>query len=306
MTWTRTVFVPAFAKVNLTLEVLGRRDDGFHDLASVMQTISLHDTLALHPAPPGDFTLACDVEELAGADNLALRAARAVAAVCGARDGVRIELLKQTPTQAGLGGGSSDAAAVLLALPRLWGVELPLHQQMHIAADLGSDVSFFLTAGTALVSGRGERVAPLPDVQPYWVVLARPPVGVPTGHAFAALTPGDYTDGAHSAALAEGLARGAGIASEHTVNSFERTVRRDYPLVEQVWRAFTKAGAPNVRLSGSGPTLFALFEHLTEAAAVWQRLRAGGHETWLAHTVGRDAALGAVTAQLGGMAGALV
>jgi 4-diphosphocytidyl-2-C-methyl-D-erythritol kinase len=298
MSWTRAVFVPAFAKINFTLEVLGRRSDGYHDLASVMQMISLHDTLALHPASDGEFSLQCDVEELAGSENLALRAAREAATACGVSAGVRIELRKETPVQAGLGGGSGDAAAVLLALPRLWGVELPLHHLTHIAATLGSDVPFFLTGGTALVSGRGERVAPLPDVTPLWIVVAKPAVSVPTGQAFAALTASDYADGSRSAALAEALAHGVAIGPEHLANSFAAGILRAYPAVADVARAFAEAGAAAVHLSGSGPTLFALFDVLSEAAPVWQRMRAGGHAVWLAHTIGRRDALAAVTALL--------
>lgn len=306
MTWTRAVFVPAFAKVNLTLEVLGRRDDGYHDLASVMQTISLCDTLALHPAPPGELSLTCDVAELSGADNLALRAAQAIAADVRAdgraAGGVHIELHKRTPTQAGLGGGSSDAAAALLSLPQLLGAELALHHLLRIAAALGSDVPFFLTAGTALVTGRGERVAPLPDLPPHWLVLVKPQVGVPTGKAFAALTASDHAEGAHSAAVADALSHAVALPAGHMVNSFEQSVRRDYPAVEETWQHFRSAGAHEIHLSGSGPTLFALFTELTAAAAVWRRLRAGGHASWLAHTVAREAALAAVSAQLAGEA----
>jgi 4-diphosphocytidyl-2-C-methyl-D-erythritol kinase len=299
MTWTRSVFVPAFAKINLTLEVLGRRDDGYHDLASVMQTISLHDTLALHPASPGEFTLTCDVETLTGADNLALRAASSLATACEVANGVRIELRKETPTQAGLGGGSSDAAAVLLALPRLWGIDLPLHRMTQIAAELGSDVPFFLTAGTAIVTGRGERVAPLPDLPPTWIVLAKPRVDIATGRAFAALAPRDFTDGSHSAALAESLTAGMGAPDAHLVNTFEVSIRANYPEVAALWHAFQAAGAQTVHLSGSGPTLFALFTDLTLAAHVWRQLRAEGRETWLSHTVGRVAAHAALDVLVG-------
>ena len=297
MTWTRTVFVPAYAKVNLTLEVLGRRDDGFHDLASVMQTIALHDTLALRPTGDGEFGLECDAEDLATPTNLALRAAHAVARACGVSQGVHVELRKQIPVQAGLGGGSSDAAALLLALPRLWGRVLPLHHLARIAAELGSDVPFFLAAGTAIVSGRGERVASLPDMRAQWMVLARPPVAVPTGRAFAALTADDYADGSHSAELARALTSGEPLLGERMVNSFARSVQRDYPPLATLWHAFRSAGASSVHLSGSGPTLYALFEHLTSAAGVWRHLRDNGHEVWLTHTVSREFALAAANPQ---------
>jgi 4-diphosphocytidyl-2-C-methyl-D-erythritol kinase len=299
MTWTHTVFVPAYAKVNLTLEVLGRRADGYHDLASIMQTISLHDTLALHPAPPGEFTLTCDVEELIGPDNLALRAARALATACEVASGVRIELRKETPTQAGLGGGSSDAAVVLLALPRLWGADLPLHRMTQIAAELGSDVPFFLTGGAAIVTGRGERVAPLPDLPPTWIVLCKPPVDIATGPAFAGLAIQDFASGSHSAALAESRTASGDVPDEHMVNSFETSIRASYPEVDALWHAFQEAGAETVHLSGSGPTLFAMFAELTMATRVWRRLRAQGHKTWVSHTIGRSAAHAALDALVG-------
>jgi 4-diphosphocytidyl-2-C-methyl-D-erythritol kinase len=291
MAWTHAVFMPAYAKINLTLEVLGRRPDGFHDLASVLQAISLHDTLALAPAPDGARTLVCDVPVLAGEANLALRAAHLLAAhvvaAAGSDRGVRIELRKETPVQAGLGGGSADAAAALLALARLWGVAMSAETLRELAAQLGSDVPFFLAGGTALVEGRGERVTPLPDAEPLWLVLLKPPVAVPTGAAFAALGPGDWGDGAATAEVAGAVRRGAPLPLDRLVNTFEASVRRDYPLVARAWDDLLAAGAPVVRLSGSGPTLFAPFRELSPAAAAQQRLRAAGHETWLAHSVGR-------------------
>jgi 4-diphosphocytidyl-2-C-methyl-D-erythritol kinase len=287
MAWTRPVLVPAFAKVNLTLEVLGRRADGYHELASVMQTISLHDTIALRPAPDGARSLTCDLPAIAGDQNLVLRAAHALARAAGCPSGVAIELHKETPLQAGLGGGSSDAASVLLALARLWEYELPADRLATLAADLGSDVPFFLAGGAALVTGRGEGVEPLPDPDPFWLVLLRPPVTIPTAAAYAALTPADFADGSASAALAGALRGGQPMPLGRPVNSFERAVLCDYPPVVRAWEAFVAAGPPSVRLSGSGSTLFAPFATLAPAGEVWRRLRAEGHEVWLAHTVAR-------------------
>jgi 4-diphosphocytidyl-2-C-methyl-D-erythritol kinase len=293
MNWTRPVFVRAYAKINLTLEVIGRRADGYHELASVMQTVSLHDTLALRPAPAGTRTLDCDVAELAGADNLALRAAHLLAAEAGGDPGVAIELRKEVPARGGLGGGSGDAAAVLMALERLWRLRLPAGRLTELAARLGSDVPFFLAGGTALVGGRGERVEPLPDGVALWLVLLRPPVAIATSAAFAALTPRDFAGGAASAALAAALRRGEPPDRASTgrpdplVNTFEPSVLRDYPAVARAREALIAAGAPVVRLSGSGPTLFAPFAELAPAAETWRRLRAEGHETWLARTVSR-------------------
>jgi 4-diphosphocytidyl-2-C-methyl-D-erythritol kinase len=287
MVWERAVFVPAYAKINLTLEVLGRRADGFHDLASVMQTISLHDTLLLRPAPAGTYKLSCDVPALASAENLALRAAQSLDVAGGSEHGVAIELRKVIPTQGGLGGGSSDGAAVLAALAHLWDLDLADEDLLRLAAALGSDVPFLLRGGTALVGGRGERITALPDSEPLWLVVARPAVAIPTVTAFRALTPEDYADGAASDEVAAALRRGDPLPLPRLVNSFETSVRRAYPVVEETWEALHAAGAPLVRLSGSGPTLFAPFRALAPAAEVWRRLRAGGHEVWLARTVSR-------------------
>jgi 4-diphosphocytidyl-2-C-methyl-D-erythritol kinase len=285
--WTRPIMLPAYAKVNLTLEVLGRRADGYHELASVMQTIALHDTIRLSPAPDGVRSLTCDRPELAGDQNLALRAAEALARATGHSDGVTIELRKEIPLQGGLGGGSSDAACVLLALARLWECALAPEQLAALAAELGSDVPFFLTGGAAFVNGRGEHVTPLPDSDPLWLVVVRPPIGIATAAAFTALTLADFADGAASTALAEALRAGDPLPLDRLVNSFERSILRDYPAVAHAWEALAAAGAPIVRLSGSGPTLFAPFAALIPAAEVWRRLRAEGHEVWLTRTVAR-------------------
>ena len=289
MAWTHGVMAPAYAKINLTLEVLARRADGFHELVSVMHTIELHDTLALWPAPAGTFTLACDDATLAGDENLALRAARLLAEAMDPppASGVAIELQKAIPTQAGLGGGSSDAAHALAALRRLWDARLSNEALDLLAARLGSDVPFFGVGGAALVRGRGERVAGLPDTAPLWLVLLKPPVAVSTAAAFAALTPADFADGSASEVVAQALLDVQPLPLDRLANSFEASVRRDYREVAHAWEAFHAAGAPVVRLSGSGPTLYAPFTELLAAAEVWRRLRAEGHQVWLTHTLSR-------------------
>ncbi len=292
MRWTRRVMLPAFAKINMTLEVLGRRADGYHELASVMQTVALCDTVTLAPAPEDVRTLICDDPALATTTNLALRAVDALAMVAQAAGGVALELRKAIPVQAGLGGGSSDAATVLLALARLWGTALATEGLRAVAAGLGSDVPFFLTAGTARVRGRGEDVVPLPDLVPCWLVLLKPPVSVPTAASFGALGPGDFRDGAATEQLASRVLQGQAVAFDALVNSFEASVERQFPAVAEGRAALTAAGAEVVRLSGSGPTLFAPFSRLDSAADVCRTLRAAGHDVWLTRTVSRAEALG--------------
>ena len=183
----------AHAKVNLTLEALGRRDDGYHDVVSVIQTVDLHDTLTFEPAD--QLELVCDDPELAGCGNLAWRAARLMQDSARTADGARISIAKRIPVAAGLGGGSSDAAATLVALNRLWRLGLSIGELTALAARLGSDVPFLLRGGTAMVSGRGERVAPLPPADLEWLVIACPDIPVPnkTASLYGRLSPVNFT-----------------------------------------------------------------------------------------------------------------
>ncbi|HEY7355854.1 MAG TPA: 4-(cytidine 5'-diphospho)-2-C-methyl-D-erythritol kinase [Ktedonobacterales bacterium] len=285
------VFARASAKINLTLDVLGRRPDGYHELASVMQTVSLADTLAFQALADGETAFFCDVPALNDPENLVCQAVQALREATGCARGVQIELQKQTPTQGGLGGGSSDAATVLLALNAWWSLGLSQERLLELAARLGSDVPFFVLGGTALVEGRGERVTPLPDLPGLWVVLLKPPVAVSTPAAFRALTPDDYTGGQATARLASALRAGSLPAFDGLVNALEARVCQEYPAAAEARAALIAAGAQIARMSGSGPTLFALFRSLEEAQPVYQTLLQDGRQVWLAHTVSRAEAL---------------
>ena len=160
------------AKINLTLEVTGRREDGYHDIASIMQTVDLTDELTFDEAE--ELTLECDAPELQTEDNLVLRAARLLRQHAGVDRGARIGLRKRIPHPAGLGGGSSDAATALTGLCRLWGLDMTARDLTPLAASLGSDIPFFLHGGTALVSGRGEKVRPLPAAELGWIIILAP------------------------------------------------------------------------------------------------------------------------------------
>lgn len=284
----RPLLVRAPAKINLTLDVLGKRADGYHELASVMQTIGLHDTLLLHPAPAGALTLVCDLAELNGGDNLALRAARLIVEHAGVPRGVHIELHKAIPLQGGLGGGSSDGAAVLRALDCWWDLRLGTATLLDLAGRLGSDVPFFILGGTARIGGRGEVVAPLPDLIPLWLVVAKPPVSIPTPAVFRALTPAGYTDSVATDDLAVHIAAGTPptLSDAALRNALEAGVLCDYPAVAATRDLLLRAGAPCVRMSGSGPTLYAPFTDLATAAEVHHAALALGAQVWLTHTVG--------------------
>lgn len=277
----------AYAKINLTLEVLGRRPDGYHEVRTVLQAIDLRDTLSVEAAD--GLTLTCDRKELEGEDNLALRAAQLLRGESGVSAGARLTLHKRIPIAAGLGGGSADAAAALRALDRLWGLEWPLERLASVAERLGSDVPFCLYGGTALGEGRGERLTPLPALPPCWVVLAAPAtaVGAKTAAMYARLTSEDRSDGQATARLAQWLRAGATGEMPRPHNAFWRHAFDVFPGVADVWRAFMDAAAYRIHLSGAGPTLFVLSPDEAEARRVHGRLRAAGLDAEVCRTVGQ-------------------
>ncbi len=283
-----TLFVRSYAKINLTLDVLGRRADGYHELATVMQTIDLYDTICLTVTDEPGVRVVSTRPDLDGDDNLAVRAAQALRQRLKLPQGVGIELDKRIPVAAGLGGGSSNAAAVLLALQQWWQLPLTPPDLLAIATTLGSDVPFFLTGGLALCEGRGERVTPLAPHWPRamrWLLLLKPTIGVSTAAVFRSLPASDYTDGSHSRAVGAALQAESEPQPEDLHNGLERGVLERYPEVAQAREDFLNAGASFVRLSGSGPTLFAPFSELADAARVRQHLHARGYETYLTRAI---------------------
>jgi 4-diphosphocytidyl-2-C-methyl-D-erythritol kinase len=277
----------AYAKVNLTLEVLGRRTDGYHEVRTVMQSISLADTLTLRPSP--DLTLSCDDPALAGESNLALKAARLLRDAAQAPHGAHLTLEKGIPVAAGLGGGSADAAAALAGLNLLWGLNWPVERLHPLAAALGSDVPFFLHGGTALASGRGEVLEPLASSDVRWFVLLVPPADGPnkTTRLYGALSPDDYRDGSASQTVAETLRAGLPLADGLLVNSFAEAARGFFPDLARYEAAFSRAVDGVVHLSGAGPALFRLLETEERGREIVDRLRVAGYAPYLAHTVGQ-------------------
>ena len=281
-------FVQAYAKINLTLDVLGRRTDSYHELATVMQTIDLHDTICLTATDDNRVQMICTTPQLSNDENLAARAAHLVRQRLASTQGVKIELYKRIPVSAGLGGGSSDAAAVLLALQQWWQLQLSPADLLNMATSLGSDVPFFLTGGLALCEGRGERVTPLARYWPLsmrWLLLLKPAISVPTAAVFRSLPASDYTDGMHSRAVSSALNAAGNPHADNLHNGLERSVLERYPQVAQARGDLLKAGAPLVRLSGSGPTLFAPFAELARALRVQQELQAQGYEVYLSRAI---------------------
>jgi 4-diphosphocytidyl-2-C-methyl-D-erythritol kinase len=276
----------ACAKVNLTFEVLGKRPDGYHEIISVMQVISLCDVLTFEPH--GRIRLASDVAELASPNNLVYKAAKLMQGSSKGDRGVAITLSKGIPLASGLGGGSSDAAMTLQALDELWEMDLPRERLMEVAAQLGSDVPFFVGGSpTSLATGRGEKVEALPSPAKTWVVLLRPPMEMPnkTRKMYSHLDPAEFTKGQHAQRLVNSTRRGGSITNGQCFNVFDRLSLSLFPGLDHYRRELLAAGAGEVHLAGAGPTLFTLVEGRNEGEAILRRLKRQRMEAYLAETL---------------------
>ncbi|MCH7738303.1 MAG: 4-(cytidine 5'-diphospho)-2-C-methyl-D-erythritol kinase [Chloroflexi bacterium] len=253
--------VPAYAKLNLTFEVLGRRDDGYHQVTTIMQTISLSDLLQIEPDT--GLKVECDYPELAGEQNLVWQAAVALAKAGDIEPAARITIEKHIPVGMGLGGGSSDAAAALLGLNVLWGLGLAVEELAVIAAGLGSDVSFFLWGGTALAQGKGEQITSLTPMPPLAVTLVFPDLSIPnkTATMYSKLTTGQFSDGGVTRQMVQILTAGQFVresVSGLVFNAFSDVAARLYPELSAMCRQVADQGGPALHLCGAGPAWFTL------------------------------------------------
>jgi 4-diphosphocytidyl-2-C-methyl-D-erythritol kinase len=273
------ITLPSFAKLNWRLEVLGRRADGYHEVRTILQTISITDTLTLEETEKG-IDLSCEAPGVpVDGTNLIARAAAHFLAETGVGKGVRIHLEKRIPVAAGLGGGSSNAAVTLLGLERLWSTGLARERMLALAASLGADVPYFLGGGTALGKGRGDEIEELPEVGCSRILLINPGIAISAAEAYRAL-PARLTLpyvkdkmpfslekaglGAFAPMRVPAGLKPEGLKPEGLQNDLEPGVLALYPALEEIRSRMRRAGALAILMSGSGSTFFALFE--TDAA----------------------------------------
>jgi 4-diphosphocytidyl-2-C-methyl-D-erythritol kinase len=280
----RRLELSAAAKVNLALEVLSRRPDGYHEIATVMHAVDLSDRLVLEDAD------ALEVRTSAPGvptdeRNLAYRAAAALRKAAGIARGARITLDKRIPVAAGLGGGSTDAAAALVGLNTLWGLRWPDERLEELAIGLGMDVPFFLRGGAALATGRGERLTSLGSAA-LALVLVNPRFAVSTAEMYGRVTPSMYSDGARAKDAAGALgSRQAGRVAGSLHNGLEPAARAAYPQIGQMHAALLAAGALGAAMSGSGPTVFGVARSWEQARQIQARVARGSWECWAVRTL---------------------
>lgn len=264
----QTFSLPAFAKINLSLRVHGRRADGYHEVSTVLQTVTLRDRLTFEPLAGASFELVCDSPEApADASNLVHRAATMLRERFSISRGARVVLEKRIPSGGGLGGGSSDAAVALAGLSRLWELKTTKGELTEIGARLGADVPFFLTGGTALGTGTGAEITPLEDTPGMSLVIIAPTVKVPTAEAYGALNAPALTkaETAVKLPISHAEAEFSGLHREEMRNDFEAVVFRLYPEIGRAKDALKAAGASAAMLSGSGSSVFGVFDSEGEA-----------------------------------------
>jgi 4-diphosphocytidyl-2-C-methyl-D-erythritol kinase len=282
-----TVRIAAPAKINLFLKVIGRRTDGFHNIYSCFQAVDLFDILELRLLDQEEIRLSIrnGAKLTSGPDNMVWKAARLMKDSFGIRSGFDISLHKQIPIGSGLGGGSSDAAACMKGIARLLQPELPVRRLQEESQKIGSDLPFFFSPGQALVTGRGEKVQPLSLPTDYAIVLAIFPFQIRAAEAYRRvkidLTGGEYRRNFDDCQSVEQL-----IDIIHGVpNDLETALLRSYSDLSQVREELVEAGAHLVRMSGSGPTIFAIFDHRTMERVGRLEVALPGATTQLVHPV---------------------
>ena len=286
------VEVNAHCKINLCLEVLRRRTDGYHELATVFQAVTLADCVRVEPREEAGITLTLAGEPVpVGRDNLVWRAVEVYQQMRNWPEGARIALTKLVPVGAGLGGGSSDAAAVMQGLAELDPQPPDVRELTEALAGLGSDVPFFLTHGTAFGRSRGDELVGLADLPECWIVLAKPDMRISTAEAYPLLESRDFSDGGQAHEMADAIDSGAELAEIAALacNAFARPLTERWPIFAELKQRLRDAGALAAEITGSGSALFGLFDAPEPAGAAVKTLTADGLWARLVEPVSVDA-----------------
>lgn len=267
----------AMAKINLGLDVLRRRSDGYHDLRMIMQTVYLYDQIEIAEKTEPGITVATNIGYLpVNEDNLVYKAAKLLMEEFGVAQGVHIRLKKYIPVAAGLAGGSSDAAAVLVGINRMFRLGLSKEELKKRGVKIGADVPYCIMRGTALAEGIGDVLTPLPAAPDMHVVLAKPPIHVSTGFVYTNLKADQLAYHPDIDAQTDAIRAGDGYAMAKLMGNVLETVTIPaYPVIEEIKEEMKRAGALGAMMSGSGPTVFGLFDDAKKARATYEELRNG-------------------------------
>ena len=295
MTNLRSVRSIAPAKINLTLEILGKRSDGFHEIDTVMSTVSLADTLTVTRSEPGSGlsyrVTGTGSESLSLSDDISCAAAKLLANVSKTALDINVHLDKKIPISGGLGGGSSDAAAMLRALNILWDLNWSNDQLGELASEIGSDVPFFVHGGFCHCTGRGELIEELPDLSNFRMLILSPDVDTSDGKTasmFKALSSEEFSVGKHSWRVAQRLARGLPPPTTDLVNAFESVIERTNQTLVERYESYREVGALKLHLSGSGPSVFMFLHPEADITSLTRDFENIGGRCFSVQTLARD------------------
>ena len=283
-----TLYEGAFAKVNLTLDVLGKRDDGYHDLKSVMQTISIRDDVEIDVDTDMPWSLQCTMDGIPeDHSNLAWKAAETFYRITGLKtSGLAIRINKRIPTQAGLGGGSADAAAVLRALNKHYGNPLSILALAEVGAQVGSDVPFCVLCGTAMVEGRGERLRKLPDIPDCFFVVCKPDFSASTPELYRKLDESVIAHRPDNQAMESALLAGdLQKVADNIWNVFDPVVTKDHLEMNYIKSIFNSYGAIAYQMTGSGSAIFCIVTEFEHAAVICNMLKENYPQIYIAKPV---------------------
>lgn len=280
------MILKAYAKINLSLDIVGKRDDGYHLLKMIMQSVELHDEVILTERKSG-ISLSCDKSYVPVDErNIAYKAAKLIMEVTGLRSGIHIHINKNIPVAAGLAGGSTDAAAVLKGMNAMFSLGLSHEELKALGLKLGADVPYCLEGGTALCEGVGERITKLKSFGDHVVVLVKPPFGVSTKDAYGAFNLEKIKRHVETEKLIDSLAKDdLNGVHYYSRNLLENVVIQSYPVIKSIKQRVVKTGAKVTLMSGSGPTVYGIYENKETAVRALDELRKNGNEVILTETI---------------------
>ncbi len=280
------VLVKAFAKINLSLDIIGKREDGYHLLEMVMQNVDLHDDIIIEKIEEG-ITLTCNKEYVpVDRRNIAYKAAELLMELKNIDQGVRIDITKRIPVAAGLAGGSADAAAVLKGMNELFELEMSTEELMEAGLKLGADVPYCIVGGTCLCEGVGEIVTPLEPFRDFIVLLVKPSFGVSTKDAYGSFTLDKINKHVKTSKLIKAMEeKDLNGVNYYSRNLLENVVLRKYPILKSIKQTLARNGAVVTLMSGSGPTIYGIFKDLKEAENAAKMLNRNKNEVIITRTI---------------------
>lgn len=269
------IILKARAKINLTLDVLNKREDGYHDVEMIMQTINLYDTILIEKTKKERIKLVTNLKWLpCDNKNLAYKAATIMREKYKIKPGIFMELRKRIPVSAGLAGGSSDAASVLIGMRSLFGIRVSTSELMTIGKELGADVPYCIMRGTALAQGIGDKLTRLPFFPECYVVLVKPPVSISTQYIYDSLDTNTIKKRPNTQLVIEAIKNNnLSVIAENMYNVMETVTAKEHPVINDLKSFLIDKGALGAIMSGSGPTVFGLFDDKVKAKQAYYRLK---------------------------------